>query len=461
MRFRREDVELSVLDFGGGGPPVLLLHGLAGYAGEWSDTAASLVREHRVLALDERGHGQSTRRPADISRDAHVADVAFVIEQLGLGPVVLVGQSLGGSLAFVTAARRPDLVRGVVVAEATPDADADGEGVAGILRWLESWPMPFASREAAVEFFGGPSLYADAWVGGLERREDGWWPRFDADVIVRTLSEGTSVDYWEEWQSVRCPTLVVRAGNGFFAAEYLQAMAARLPGARLVDIADARHDVHLDRPVRWCEAITDFLAALPAANVSGTLNTYEQSVDAYVRDSVRTPGHEDFLRRVLELLPRGAHMLELGTGPGQDALFFEAGGVNVTRTDGTLGFVERLRAGGLQAEVLEITSDDFGGPYDVVFANAVLVHLTDAQLDLVLAKAFGAVSPGGLLAFTVKEGDGEAWSTAKVGRPRFFHYWRERALLEHVLAAGWNPLSVKHVQGRVEPWINVVCARSS
>jgi hypothetical protein len=58
-----------------------------------------------------------------------------------------------------------------------------------------------------------------------------------------------------------------------------------------------------------------------AENVSGTLNTYEQSIDAYIRDSARTPGHEDFLARVLELLPRGAHMLELGTGPGHDALF--------------------------------------------------------------------------------------------------------------------------------------------
>src|ERR1700733_9528472 len=145
-----------------------------------------------------------------------------------------------------------------------------------------------------------------------------------------------------------------------------------------------------------------------AENVLSTLKTYEQSIDAYIRDSARTPGHEDFLARVLELLPRGAHMLELGTGPGRDALFFEAGGVNVRRTDGAIGFVKRLRAEGMQADVLEITTEDLGGPYDAVFANAVLVHLTGAQLDRVLVKALGAVRPGGLLAFTVKEGDGEA-----------------------------------------------------
>jgi predicted TPR repeat methyltransferase len=134
--------------------------------------------------------------------------------------------------------------------------------------------------------------------------------------------------------------------------------------------------------------------------------------------------------------------------------------VDVRRTDGAIGFVERLRADGVQADVLEITTGDLGGPYDAVFANAVLVHLTGAQLDRVLVKALGAVRPGGLLAFTVKEGDGEAWSTAKVGRPRFFNYWREPALLEHVLAAGWDPLSVIHVQGRTEPWISVICSRA-
>jgi predicted TPR repeat methyltransferase len=198
----------------------------------------------------------------------------------------------------------------------------------------------------------------------------------------------------------------------------------------------------------------------PRSNVWGTLSAYEQGVDAYIRDSARTPGHEDFLRRVLELLPRDAHMLELGTGPGHDALFFEAGGVRVRRTDGASGFVERLRASGLQADVLEMTSEEFGGPYDAVFANAVLVHLTEAQLDLVLVKASRAVRRGGLLAFTVKEGDGEAWSTAKVGRPRFFNYWREPALLEHLAAAGWDPLSVSHVHGRTEPWINLICASS-
>lgn len=111
----RDGVRLACLDFGGAGTPVLLLHGLAGHAGEWAETAQWLTRRARVLALDTRGHGRSERNPSDVSRAAHIHDVAFVVERLGLGPVVLVGQSLGGQTALLVAAAQPDLVRALVV----------------------------------------------------------------------------------------------------------------------------------------------------------------------------------------------------------------------------------------------------------------------------------------------------------------------------------------------------------
>lgn len=79
------------LDFGGDGSPVLFLHGLAGHAGEWADTAASLIDEHRVWALDAREHGRSERLPDDVLPEAQIADVVFIIEAMGSGPVVLVG----------------------------------------------------------------------------------------------------------------------------------------------------------------------------------------------------------------------------------------------------------------------------------------------------------------------------------------------------------------------------------
>ena len=183
----RPGCRLRAVDYGGNGRLVVLLHGLAGHAREWDDTASWLVPGHRTVALDQRGHGQSERRPADVGRAAFVADVEAWIEALHLSPVVLIGQSLGAHTAFLTAARRPDLVSALVVAEATPQADPGAPGSVG--SWLESWPAPFASREEAVAYFGGDTLWARAWTTGLEERAGALWPAFEIPVMVAALEE--------------------------------------------------------------------------------------------------------------------------------------------------------------------------------------------------------------------------------------------------------------------------------
>jgi pimeloyl-ACP methyl ester carboxylesterase len=260
LRFERNGVRIAGLEFGGDGPPVLLLHGLAGHAGEWAETASWLTERCRVIALDARGHGGSERRPADLSRATHVADAAFAVTELRLPPVVVVGQSLGGQTALLLAAEHPDLVRGLVLADAGPgggdDTDAIEANLADLRRALERWPLPFPSRAAAVEFFGG----AEAWADGLEQRDGGWWPRFDVDVMVQTLRDAASRAYWDEWSRVRCPVLVVRAGKGSHVSdEDARAMVER---ARVVELAGAGHDVHLERPAEWRAAVSAFLDEL-------------------------------------------------------------------------------------------------------------------------------------------------------------------------------------------------------
>jgi pimeloyl-ACP methyl ester carboxylesterase len=104
----RPGIELRGLDFGGGGLTFLLLHGLAGYAGEWRDTAVWLTARGRVVALNARGCGGSPKFPADVSRSAHIDDAVLAIDVRALAsPMVVIGQSLGGQLAFLLADRRP------------------------------------------------------------------------------------------------------------------------------------------------------------------------------------------------------------------------------------------------------------------------------------------------------------------------------------------------------------------
>jgi pimeloyl-ACP methyl ester carboxylesterase len=252
----RDGVRLACRDHGGDGPAAVLAHGLAGQAGEWDGTAAWLAASHRVVAPDARGHGRSERRPADVSRAACVDDLAHWIELLGLAPAVVIGQSLGGHTAFLLAARRPELVRALVVAEAAPWADPDAP--ATVEAWLRSWPVPFAGRRQALGFFGD-TTWGRAWTDGLEEREDGLWPSFEVDVMVACLAETSQCDYWDEWGRVSCPTLVVRAGDGDIPQPVVERMVAGAPRASSAVIPDAGHDLHLHQPERWREVIEAFL----------------------------------------------------------------------------------------------------------------------------------------------------------------------------------------------------------
>jgi len=194
-------------------------------------------------------------------------------------------------------------------------------------------------------------------------------------------------------------------------------------------------------------------------NVEVTLGSYERGIHDYLRNSpaVPHPSAAAFRERLLAKLSPDDQMLELGSGPGRDALFFEAAGISVRRSDGTAAFVNMLRGQGHEAELLDITRDDLGEGLDVIFANAVLLHLTSEQLEDLLRRARRAVRARGLLAFTVKEGDGNAWTTEKLATPRYFRYWREPALRDLLERTGWAPESIGHAQGLLEPWLQVIC----
>jgi pimeloyl-ACP methyl ester carboxylesterase len=257
----RDGVRLVGIDFGGQGSPCLLLHGLAGYAGEWSGTAGWLSEHHRVVAFDARGHGDSEHNPGDVSLAAHVADAACVIEQLDLAPCVVIGQSFGGLAALLLTARRPELTRALIVVEAGPAAP-DEATINDVEQSLSRWPVPFATRQHALEFFRGRSFNAEVWTGGLEQRDDGWWTRFDVAVMARTLREAPPGSYMSEWERISCRTLIVRATNGSIEPAYARLMIERLRGSKLVEIADAGHDVHLNRPIEWRQAVEAFLGEL-------------------------------------------------------------------------------------------------------------------------------------------------------------------------------------------------------
>ena len=100
----------------GAGAPLVMVHGSGSQTDLWGPALGYLSRGHRVLAYDRRGFGRSEHRPVRDQR-RHVTDAIEVIERLAGAPAVVVGHSSGANIALGLAARRPDLVRALVVAE--------------------------------------------------------------------------------------------------------------------------------------------------------------------------------------------------------------------------------------------------------------------------------------------------------------------------------------------------------
>ena len=255
----RPDAVIHYLDSGGSGHPVLLLHGLAGHAGEWLTTRRHLCPACRTVALDQRGHGRSTRTPDDLSRDAFVDDVAAVIATAAIEhPVVLIGQSMGAHTAFLTAARYPHLVSHLVMIEGDVGG-GDGDDLATLRNALSSWPVPFPNYDSAMQYFGGNNALGRAWADGFEQRTDGLWPRWNIDVMLRTMVPIFEREYWREWESLPQPTLLVLGQTGSIDPVRVDRMLALRPGTRRVTIAGAGHDVHLDQPRAWLQVLDEFL----------------------------------------------------------------------------------------------------------------------------------------------------------------------------------------------------------
>ncbi|MEU0198605.1 MULTISPECIES: alpha/beta hydrolase [unclassified Streptomyces] len=253
-----------------GSPGVLLLHGLMGRASHWAPTARWLSGRYRAVALDQRGHGRSDKPPQGaFTRDAYVDDAEAALEQLGLAPVVLIGHAMGALTAWQLAAKRPDLVRGLVIC----DMRASALGAASQRewdQWFKSWPLPFATLADVRKWFGEDDPWVERpnpargefYAEVMAESPDGWRPVFEPEQMLRSRETWVYDAHWEELAQVQCPALVVRGLDGELGRAEAQEMVRVLPRGQYAEVADAGHLVHYDQPEAWRAAIEPFLDAL-------------------------------------------------------------------------------------------------------------------------------------------------------------------------------------------------------
>lgn len=178
------------------------------------------------------------------------------------------------------------------------------------------------------------------------------------------------------------------------------------------------------------------------ANTRRTVQSYEGFARQYdtLVDAKRPPHIEDALRRLVQCLPPGGSVLEIGSGTGRDADFIESLGVVVRRTDAAQAFLDLMAQRGKQADLLNVMTDELGGPYDGVLAMGVLIHVDREQTDAVLRKIHAALKPGGAFVVAMRKGEGETggdYHTVLWTRERF-----AARLAAAGLAVAWDAQSV-------------------
>jgi pimeloyl-ACP methyl ester carboxylesterase len=253
------DLTFHYVQWGEQGTSIVFIHGITANAYCFQAFADELAADHRVFAYDLRGRGDSDKPEEGYSIPIHAADLAELIDELGLESPVIVGHSLGAMIALYFAAHYPEKLSKLVLIDA--GAELPWKSVDEQPAWLAATfsrlgtPIPsfeeYIQRLKSAPFMGPYwNEYFVAYFQHDIRRND------DGSVVSKGYREGILEDGGnlfenhpeEQWGRVTVPTLLLRAGQGLFTendqllpVESAQAIQHNIKGCRFVDYPTLNH----------------------------------------------------------------------------------------------------------------------------------------------------------------------------------------------------------------------------
>lgn len=248
----RDGVKLSYVDFGGPAEKTLLaLHGRAGCGRNYAPLAQALRADWRVVGMDQRGHGWSDHA-ADRTRAAFIDDAAAMIEHLACGPVILMGHSFGGVNSYQLAAKRPDLVRALIIEDIGCRFAPAKPGI--------SWPLRWETLDQFIAFMQTTEIGVDRYfLDSLVEYEDGWGFRF-SDAWHEEARANLVGDWSDDFAAIRCPILLLHGTESWAVKrEEIDRMVGLNPRVQLHVFEGAGHVPHDERPDEFIRVLREFL----------------------------------------------------------------------------------------------------------------------------------------------------------------------------------------------------------
>ncbi len=254
---------LSYLTAGEKGPAIVFLHGWGAFKELWWSTLRDLSRDYRCFAIDMPGHGESRIGRADqIERIARL--VADFCADLGLTSIILVGHSMGGSVAVELTLHYPHLVQRLALIDAAVDAYRMPAYTRLYLLPAIGWPV-FRITQAIGRAFRPigqriPHDHGGGWIRPWVRRAS-YLATFDPEGLYRILRSLFATRADERLQQIRVPTLVLTGQfDSLVPPSHARRLAQVIPGARYVVLPASIHNPMDEQPGAFTRALRAFLS---------------------------------------------------------------------------------------------------------------------------------------------------------------------------------------------------------
>lgn len=248
-------------------PPIVLLHGGNQSAHSWDLVSLHLADRYHVLALDQRGHGDSEwARDQDYTFQTRALDALDFVSDQGLSSPVIIGHSMGGYVTMTMALTDPSLAKGLVLVDVGPELSQRGVEV---IRDFVTHNVEFDDLDqfldavARYDRFRSREHIARTLKYNLLCRADG---KYASKVDHRRLpgaTAGPNPPTLDDFKVLEHPVLIVRGNESdVFDAEAAERFVAALPNGRLATVPNTGHNVHSGNTPGFLEAIGPFLADL-------------------------------------------------------------------------------------------------------------------------------------------------------------------------------------------------------
>lgn len=250
----RDGVSIRYTDAGSGDPPILFVHGWTCDHTNFRDQVPHFAGSYRVVALDQRGHGSSDKPDQDYTVPGFVDDLGWFIRETGLDRPVIVGHSMGGTIALNFAHKHPEMTRGIVLVD-SPIVPLPAALAPVLEQTLAAFKSPayLAAQEgfARVQFFNAATptaLIEELLASMCQAPQRLMHTAIESILAPESMPEGT----------VPVPALFIRAATAYATEE---ALRERYPGME-VRTLEAAHFVQMEKPAETNSLIEEFVEGL-------------------------------------------------------------------------------------------------------------------------------------------------------------------------------------------------------